>query len=307
MAEPCQGSAPGTVSVTSHWSTAHGDAVVAVSSRQGFGHWRPTVVCAVPGLCQVFGPTCPCPQLCRVVFVLFFFLSGIIQQQTSGRARHAAEIPSGETRGEPGATALGGRLHRCEPGLDPQPRSGGVCPHHPPPHPHLPVIRCCRKSPCTGTGCLKPLCPDNAEESQRFRARGGPRPLGLGRPQWGERAGEGVRAPPLWGPEPTLGTLGCWGLLAPSLSRQHGHGGHPDPVPEQEVVWPIEGGWQGPPPLLSSGCPARGAAPRAPMAATPPCPSGTASSGSPPPLVSVSCFSRGGNARTGLSSADYIP
>lgn len=258
----------------------------------------------VPGVWPHVPLPAALPRCFRAVF-----LSLRVNPATNKRKSPACHRNSlwGDAR-RAGGHGAGGKAAPLWAGLDPQPRSGGVCPHHPPPHPHLPMIRCCRKSPCTGTGCLKPLCPDNAEESQRFRARGGPRPLGLGRLQWGERAGEGARAPPLWGPEPTLGTLGCWGLLAPSPSRQHGHGGHPDPVPEQEVGGARRGGLAGTPSPAELWLPSSRSSTPSPNGCHPPCPPGTASSGSPPPPVSVSCFSRGGgNARTGLTSADYIP
>lgn len=106
-------------------------------------------------------------------------------------------------------------------------------------------------NPPARRGCVEPLCPDNAEESQRFRARGGPRPLGLGKPRRGERV------PPTLGSGSGLDTRGCWG------SPPQPHRERPDPVPEQELGVPVREA-VGTPPLRSSGCPAQEQLPRSP-------------------------------------------
>lgn len=147
-----------------------------------------------------------------------------------------------DMRGEAGATVLGKGCAASGQGWTRSPAQGG-CPCRPPPRPSHPTIRCCRKSPCTRTVCLKPLCPDNAEESQRFGACGGPRPLGLGRLQWGEQQGRrcGHPRPGAWTPSRT-----CWGgggsLPCPS-SMGTGDTQTPSQSRRRE---PREGDWWGP-------------------------------------------------------------
>lgn len=88
------GFSPGDPRVTSHRGTAHGHAAVVVSSGRGFGpsvaHGRACDAGAVLGA----RPRMPPPAaLLRCFHAGFFALSGIIQQQTSGRVWHATEIP----------------------------------------------------------------------------------------------------------------------------------------------------------------------------------------------------------------------
>lgn len=97
-----------------------------------------------------------------------------------------------------------------------------------PSRPRRHMIRCCCKSSCTGRGCLKPLCPDDAEESERFGARGAPAPRHQEASR-GERGTEGAPAPHL-GARPRPGQpRGAW-APRPAPARQREHCGHPDPL-----------------------------------------------------------------------------
>lgn len=138
--------------------------------------------------------------------------------------------------GVPAVTAALGALSRC-PRRSPAPRDQ-VLPQIPRPE----------------RGSVEPLCPDNAEESQRFRARGGPRPWargsrggGRGDPQDTPRVPPGYpQVPQSWAPG-RFGHPGVLGVLAPTPRPGAGLG-----VPAREAV--------GTPPLPSSG-----AAPSSPL------------------------------------------
>lgn len=106
----------------------------------------------------------PLPRLSALFGAGFFSLAA----EERGTAREFPGSRAGSGGPDRARSPAGGSVRAPRP--FPSPPGSGAAPN-----------------PAARRGCVGPLCPDNAEESQRFRARGGPRPLGLGKPRRGER------------------------------------------------------------------------------------------------------------------------
>lgn len=167
-------------------------------------------------------------------------------------AEPGAAVPA--ARPGPGAALLcsGGCRRGSAPwGLPGCPTPSRLC-HVPCPQPHPNPVPVPSPSPPTHDQvllqillcwpCLKPLCPGDAEESERFGARGAPRHQEASR---GERGTEGAPDPRL-GVRPQPGQPRGARAPRPAPARQRGRCRHPDPLspppgslrPSSPPSWP---------------------------------------------------------------------